>query len=102
MAGGGSRPGAGRPKGRKNNATIKREEAMKAAADRLGGQFEDGLAFLVAVYNDETMPLDVRVDCAKAAAPFQRPKLSSVEATGKDGERLHPSEIEIRIVDADN
>jgi hypothetical protein len=39
------------------------------------------LEYLVSVYTDEDNPLNVRLDAAKAAAPYVHPRLSSVEVS---------------------
>ncbi len=76
----------GRPKGAKNAHTVQREEAIANAAaetvERLGLRaFEgDAHALLMLVYKDCEQPLDLRLDAAKAAIGYEKPKLSSVDA----------------------
>lgn len=52
-------------------------EANETLPDAFKG---DAHAFLVTVYKDKTLDLDVRIDAAKAAVGYEKPKLSSVEA----------------------
>lgn len=76
MAGrGGARPGGGRPKGSKNKASIAREQEIKASG-------LTPLDYMLTIMRDEEAPKDVRLDAAKAAAPYVHPKLSSVEMSG--------------------
>jgi hypothetical protein len=76
----------GRPKGAKNRHTIEREEAIAEAAAEtqkaLGIRaFEgDAHALLMLVYKDTAQPLDLRLDAAKAAIGYEKPKLSAVDA----------------------
>ena len=79
---GGRREGAGRPKGAKNKRTI----AVEAAATEVAQRFQvevpnsfdgDSVAFLQLVYRDPTQPMELRVDCAKAASRFERPALQA-------------------------
>jgi hypothetical protein len=74
----------GRPAGAKNKRTREREAAMQEAAARLEGTIDgafqgDAHAFLTAVYKDPAMPLNVRVDAAKAAVSFEKPRLNASE-----------------------
>jgi hypothetical protein len=39
----------------------------------------DAHALLVSVYKDPSQPLDLRIDAAKAAIPFEKPRLSSFD-----------------------
>ena len=83
----GSNPGerrGGRQPGAKNKRTLEREAALaKAAAEIegvLGDQAFDGDAhmLLMAVYKDGALPIDLRLDAARAAISFEKPRLSSV------------------------
>lgn len=75
----------GRPRGSKNVHTREREEAVASAAaqtaEALGLQaFEgDAHALLMLVYKDLTKPLALRLDAAKAAISFEKPKLATVD-----------------------
>jgi hypothetical protein len=85
----GSRPGerrGGRQRGTKNKRTVERELALAEASEKmasvLGDNAFDGdsLALMQAVYRDISQPMPLRLDAAKAAIPFERPRLSSVDA----------------------
>lgn len=83
---GGKRSGAGRKPGVKSKRTKEREQAMSEAAERLNeslgeGSFEgDAHTLLMAIYKDMQQPLPLRLDAAKAAIGYEKPKLSSVDA----------------------
>ena len=84
---GGKREGAGRPKGTRNRTTIDREEAMKRMTVMLEGTISnvfmgDSHELLMAVYKNEDLPLPLRVDAAKAAIGYEKPKLAAVEHSG--------------------
>ena len=78
MARGGVRPGSGRPKGAATKRT--REIAEQAIASGL-----TPLEFMLNTLRDEDKDFLTRFGAAKHAAPYIHPKLSSVEATGKNG-----------------
>jgi len=40
---------------------------------------------MLKVMRDENAALDVRLDAAKAAAPYMHPRLAAIEHTGADG-----------------
>ncbi|MDH5667224.1 MAG: hypothetical protein OEY86_04350 [Nitrospira sp.] len=73
---GGSRKGAGRKKGVRNKASAAREAAIAASG-------EVPLDYMLKVMRDEKQPMEVRLEMAKAAAPYCHPKLAAVEHTGK-------------------
>lgn len=75
---GGKRPGSGRKPGSKNTRTA--ELARKAAEAGL-----TPLEYLLSLMRDEERETNVRLDAAKAAAPYVHPKLANIEHTGKDG-----------------
>ena len=84
---GGRRPGAGRKPGSRNRRT----EALKAAMDEKAAQIAEALgtaafdgdahALLIAIYKDGRLPVELRVDAAKAAIGYEKPRLSSIEAS---------------------
>jgi hypothetical protein len=90
---GGSRPGAGRPKGAATRKT--REIADQAASEGV-----TPLEFMLGIMRDEAKPFPDRMDMAKAAAPYVHPKLAAVELGGPDGTPLMPPVIQI-VRDAD-
>jgi hypothetical protein len=75
MAGFGGRTrtsGQGRPKGVPNRVTREREEQI--AASGLAP-----LAYMLSVLRDDKNPQAVRMEAARAAAPYCHPRLASVE-----------------------
>lgn len=85
----GSKPGerrGGRQRGTKNKRTLERELALAAAStkisDALGsGAFDgDAHALMMAIYRDVGQPLSARMEAAKAALPYERPRLSTIDA----------------------
>ena len=74
----------GRPKRARNKRTNAREAAVREAAKKIEAAIPDafqgdGHALLMSVYKDPSIDLAVRIDCAKAALPFEKPRLSPVE-----------------------
>lgn len=72
---GGKREGAGRPHGRVGRRS---EAAIRECQERFPGW--SPLIHMARVANDSNLPEDVRLDAAKAAAPYFHPKLRPVEA----------------------
>lgn len=72
---GGKREGAGRPKGSLNRRSL---EAIREVAERYPDWTP--LMHLAAVANDETLDHEIRLDAAKAAAPYCHAKLRPVVA----------------------
>jgi hypothetical protein len=78
----------GRKPGGKNKRTLELEAKARAAADQiseaLGNAAFDGdaHALLMTVYKDETQPIELRLDAAKAALRFEKPALASVDQKG--------------------
>ena len=65
----------GRPPGAKNKRTREREIALAEAAVKLrevmGDTFDgDAHALMTMLYQDQSLPLELRLDAAKAAAPY--------------------------------
>jgi hypothetical protein len=84
VARGGKRSGAGRKRGTPSKHTIARGAAVREAAKKIEAAIPeafqgDGHALLMSVYKDPSIELAVRIDCAKAALPFEKPRLSPVE-----------------------
>jgi hypothetical protein len=67
--------GPGRPKGKKNKILGKTAEEIIA-----GG--ESPIQFLVRTYQDEKKDYSIRLDAAKAAAPYLHAKLANHTITG--------------------
>jgi len=68
---GGPRPGAGRPHGSKS----KRSAAVAEAAAAAG---MSPIQYLLLVMRDSTQPISMRLDAAKAAAPYCHPRLNAI------------------------
>jgi hypothetical protein len=95
MAGnGGTRPGAGRPKGRTNTATIKSREALWAYIDKQTAAGHNANPFQVMVDTMiRTRLVGLKIACAQALADRLLPKLKAIEHTGKDGGPMEYREI---------
>jgi hypothetical protein len=94
----------GKPRGRPVGSKSKRSQevadrARKAAAvlaEKIPGCFEgDSHALLMAVYKDPENPLSIRIDAAKAAIGYEKPRLQAIEHTGADG---GPIEVEGEVI----
>ncbi len=72
MPRGGRREGAGRKPGTANVRT-------RAIAERALAAGLSPLEYLLSLVRDEVQPQAVRLDAAKAAAPYVHPRLSSVD-----------------------
>jgi hypothetical protein len=68
----------GRQRGVPNKATAKRQEEIASSG-------LTPLEFMLMALRDESKDFLTRFEAAKAAAPYVHPKLSSVEASGKNG-----------------
>lgn len=87
----GSAPGerrGGRQKGTPNRRTTKLAAAVQAATERLASADLDAHGLLCAVYRDEDFPIDLRVEAARAALPFEKPRLATIDLGNKDGQPL--------------
>lgn len=90
MPRGGKRPGAGRPKGKKNDATVAKALVVATgagpglvarAAAKLGSDFT-AVELLRAIYRSEDAPDDIRFMAAVKAAPFETAKPTANKAAG--------------------
>jgi len=90
----------GRKKGTPNKRTDKslqlRQNAAAVLEDLLPNAFKgDAHTFLMAIYKDPTVDQAIRLDAAKAAAPYEKPKLASTEFKGDpDSPVQHRLQIE--------
>jgi len=75
---GGKREGAGRKKGAPNKAT-----AQKRAEVAASGLMP--VDYMLSIMRDARQTDPVRMDAAKAVAPYLHPKLANIEHTGPDG-----------------
>lgn len=65
----------GRVKGTPNKATMQQAEDIRRSG-------LTPLQYMIGVMRDEDKTTDVRLDAAKAAAPYVHPKLASIEVKG--------------------
>ncbi len=79
----------GRRKGTPNKANAAREEEIRASGIT-------PLDYLLTVLRDADKPEQVRIDAAKAAAPYVHPKLASVEVKGDPDQ---PIEQRVTVID---
>jgi hypothetical protein len=84
---GGYRPGGGRPKGSQSANVKARKAAQREIVHKVVQQFQidhpdafpgDAVSLLQCIYRDAALPLEVRIDAAKAVARFERPQLAAV------------------------
>jgi hypothetical protein len=91
----------GRQKGSRNKHTQEREAATAAAMALIGGTIPDAFAgdahaFLVSVYKNPEIDLHSRLYAAKAALPYEKPRLQAVAFANGGEEPLRArSELEI-------
>lgn len=84
----------GRQKGTPNKRTVASQEAAATMAEKinsaLGLDAFDGDAhgLLIAVYKNTLLPIDLRVEAAGKALPYEKPRLASVDVGSKDGQPL--------------
>src|SRR5215217_4017854 len=85
MSRGGFRKGAGRPKGAKDRQPRRSWRALAAATEAVsalpGGFKGDAHSLLMMIYKDPMQPMNLRLDAAKGAAPYEKPRLAQVETT---------------------
>lgn len=80
---GGKRAGAGRPK---SPLTVAKENFQQFQTKQLdlGITVEDPVEFLLGVMGNTEAPTEMRVACAKAAAPFVKPRLAAKQHVIED------------------
>jgi hypothetical protein len=84
----------GRKAGTPNRKTAALKQAVVEAVGALPDAFEgDSYAFLATVYRDKTQPLNMRLDAAKTAIAYERPRLSNVEMTTRSLDRMTDEEF---------
>ncbi len=74
----------GRKRGSKNKTTIAREHAAKEGPNKS----LTPLQHMLKIMRDPKQPKEVRMEMAKAAAPYVHPRLRSTEIRNPDGEEL--------------
>jgi hypothetical protein len=77
----------GRPKGSNSKVTLARKARMQEVADKvikhINGAFEgDSHEFLMTIYKNPQFPIPLRLDAAKAAISYEKPRLAAVEHSG--------------------
>ena len=77
----------GRPKGARNKRTQEIIELGQAAATAIENAIPDAFVgdahtLLMAVYKNPAFDMAIRLEAAKAAAPYEKPKLASTEFKG--------------------
>jgi hypothetical protein len=90
---GGKRPGAGRKKGIPNRASASRQASIEASG-------LTPLEYMLTTMRDESKPETVRLDVAKAVAPYVHPRLASVEQAVQVDVQERPC-ITVTFVDPD-
>lgn len=85
----------GRQKGTKNKRTIERELKEKALNEALSKEGLTPLEFMLQVMRDEKQPMILRVDMAKAAAPYLHAKRAPEDSSG------NPIQYNLTITKAD-
>ncbi len=89
----------GRQRGTPNKRTRELARAQAEASEKITAAlgataFEgDAHALLVSVYKDAAQPTELRVTAAKAALPFEKPRLASTELSGPKGGPIETMEI---------
>ena len=101
----GSPKTGGRQKGVPNKRTEQREAAVQEAAELIRTVIPDAFdgdshALLMAVYKDPQQPLERRMEAAKAAIAYEKPRLAAIEHGGTLGIITH--EDRLREIEAMN
>jgi hypothetical protein len=90
----GKKTGGGSRAGTRNRRTLAVEAIVERTAAQIAetipGAFAgDAHSLLMWVYKDPANPLQIRVDAAKAAAPYEKPRLNAVTMDGSLDLSLH-------------
>ncbi len=88
MAGGGKRPGAGRPKGSLNKTTL-------GVIDKLQEMGIDPIEGMARIANNEANNIDLRARMYAELAQYIAPKRKAMEVTGEGGGPLLVTSISI-------
>lgn len=97
---GGKREGAGRRKGSTNTRTALERAATREKIEAIKSEGDTPLEVLLRIMRSSKDEA-VIIDCAKAAAPYIHPKLSSVEHKGDPDNPLEQnSRVELVVIDA--
>ena len=90
----------GRQRGAKNRTTLERQRALRDAAQIITRNGHDAFAgdahtLLISVLQNPSIPLDIRIEAAKAAIAYEKPKLAPIappeppEVLEQKAQRLH-------------
>lgn len=86
MAWGGRREGAGRKQGSRLQKTA-------AIAHKLAEEGITPLEYILGLMRDETLPLDIRLDCAKAAAAYVHPRLAATHTLSEKNVTISMNDV---------
>ena len=84
----------GRQRGAKNKRTLAREQAQAKSAEKietaLGASAFQGDAheLLMAIYKDLQQPIGLRLDAARVAIGYEKPRLAAIEGKSERGRTL--------------
>jgi hypothetical protein len=88
-------PNSGRRKGVRNRSTVVREAAERIAKRKQISPLE----FLEELINDPRAGKKLRCDASKAAAPYVHKRMPiAIEHSGKDGQPLSPTSMNVTFV----
>jgi hypothetical protein len=86
--------------GRKKGSLNKRTRELQRLAAEVPDK-DSPLAFMLSVLQDPDLPLDLRLDAAKNAAPYLHPKLAAVTLKGEEDQPVrHVFEWAGPVIDA--
>ena len=97
----------GRQLGTPNKRTGELKAAVAAAAERMNELIPDAFqgdahAYLISLYKDPKVDMRVRLDAARAAISYEKPRQASVEVTNRPGAldfaNMRSDEIEAALV----
>lgn len=88
---GGKRPGAGRPRGAETKKKVKLQQAVTARIEKEINRNQSPLEFMLAVMRDDTEDKGVRLEAAKAAAPFVHARLAAVTVKDETPQQQAPA-----------
>lgn len=86
--------GAGRRKGTPNRATLARQEEIAKSG-------LTPLEFMLSAMRDENNGYEMRLDAAKAAAPYVHPRLAAIEHSGPGGGPMQFAHLTDEQLDAE-
>lgn len=83
----------GRQKGSKNKGNPERKAALDALAERVEAVIPkafagDSHAYLMAIYKDPSIETAVRIEAAKAAIAYEKPRLAPIEVKPQEDDHV--------------